>query len=87
MDPNTRPMTDQDRYADRSIFRSDRPVEDKPVRMFEERVVLLRASRSEEALAKGRAEAQRYADSETHPTMLNHIVAFAIWEVELKEGK
>ena len=29
------------------------------MRMFEERIVILRASRDEEALAKGRAEAQR----------------------------
>ena len=55
----TPPMTDQHWCPVRSIFRSNELVGDMPVRMFEERIVILRASRDEEALAKGRAEAQR----------------------------
>lgn len=74
-------------YSVRSIFRRDRIEEGKLVRLFEERVVVFRAASGEEALAKGRAEAQRYAASETQPTMLDHVVAFGTWAEELREGE
>jgi hypothetical protein len=74
-------------YSVRSIFRLDRTVDGKAECLFEERVVVFRAASSEEALAKGRAEAQRYAEGETHPKMLDHIVAFDLYEEELCEGE
>jgi hypothetical protein len=80
-------MQEQQWYSVRSVFRSDRVADGKPERIFEERVVVFRASSTEEALSKGRVEAQRYAAGETHPTMLDHIVAFALWEEELCEGE
>lgn len=80
-------MEEQQWYSVRSVFRSDRIEDGKPVRTFEERVVVFRAASSEEALAKGRAEAQRYAERETHPTLLDYIVAFGTWEEELREGE
>jgi hypothetical protein len=80
-------MQEQQWYSVRSVFRSDRVVDGRPERLFEERVVVFRASNSEEALSKGTAEAQRHSATETHPTMLDHIVAFALWEEELCEGE
>ena len=80
-------MEEQQWYSVRSVFRSDKIVDGRPVRMFEERVVVFRAASSEEALVKGRAEAQRYTEGETHPKLLNYIVAFGIWEEELREGE
>ncbi len=62
-------------------------VDGKPERLFEERVVIFRASSTEEALTKGRSEAQRYAEGETHPIMLDHMVAFSLMEEELREGE
>ena len=77
----------QDWYSVRSIFRHDRIVDGKPERLFEERVVIFRATSTEDALTKGRAEAQRYAEGETHPIMLDHIVAFGLLEEDLCEGE
>jgi len=74
-------------YSVRSIFRLDRREDIKAEYLFEERVVIFRAASCEEALAKGRSEARRYAEGETHPKMLEHIVAFGLWEEELREGE
>jgi hypothetical protein len=79
-------MADQSWYGVRSIFRSDRTEDGKPCRTFEERVVLFRASTFEDALAKGKAEAQRYAADWPHPRVFEHIVAFHIHDDELREG-
>lgn len=80
-------MPDQGWYSVRSVFLSERLVEGKPTRMSEERVVLFRASSFEEALAKGGAEAKRYAEGWPQPKMLDHLVAFSILEEELHEGE
>lgn len=74
-------------YSVRSVFRFDKGEEGKPGTMFEERVVILRASSDEEALQKGRDNAHRYAASDPNPKMLDHVVAFALWEAALKEGE
>lgn len=74
-------------YSVRSIFRFDKPTGAEPGALFEERVVLFRAATPEEALEKGRAEANRYSQGETRPKMLTHIVAFSIWEEELADGE
>ena len=58
----------------------------KPRRAFEERVVLFRASSFDEALAKGEAEAKRYAEGWPHPKILDHIVACSIHDEDLREG-
>jgi hypothetical protein len=71
----------------RSVFRTDRIEKGKPLRIFEERVVIFQAASEQEALAKGEAEARRYAQADTHPKMLNHLVAFSLWEEELREGE
>lgn len=65
----------------------DRLVDDKPTRMFEERVVIFQASSHAEALTKGETEAKRYAESWPHPKMLDHLVAFSLQEEELREGE
>jgi len=79
-------VKDQSWYGIRSIFRSDRTEDGKPCRTFEERVVLFRAATFEEALAKGEAEAKRYAADWPHPRILDHIIAFHIHDDELREG-
>ena len=78
---------EQQWYSVRSTFRLDRTVDGKAERLFEERVVVFRAASSEEALARGRAEAKQYSEGEAHPKMLEHIVAFCLWEEELREGE
>jgi hypothetical protein len=55
--------------------------------MFEERVVIFRAASLTEALAKGETEAKRYAEGWPQPKMLDHLVAFSIFEEELCEGE
>jgi len=79
-------MADQSWYGVRSVFRSDRTEDGKPRRVFEERVVLFHATSFEEALAKGVAEAKRYAADSLHCTMLDHVVAFHIHGEELGDG-
>ena len=81
-------MPTQQWYSVRSVFRTDRVEDGKPAgKMFEERVVVFRALNEQEALAKGEAEARRYAEADTHPKMLDHLVAFSLWEEELCEGE
>jgi len=79
-------MADQEWYSVRSIFRSDLTEDGKPRRAFEERVVLFRASGFDEAIAKGEAEAKRYAEAWPHPKILEHIIAFSIQDEDLREG-
>lgn len=80
-------MKDQQCYSVRSVFRIDRLQEGKPVRFFEERVIIFRASSEQEALAKAEAEARHYVETATQPKMLDHLVAFSLWEDELREGE
>jgi len=77
----------QDWYSVRSIFRSDLTEDGKPRRAFEERVVIFRASSLDEALAKGEAEAKRYASEWPLPKMLDHLVAFSLQTDDLHEGE
>ena len=79
-------MAKQAWFSVRSIFRSDLTEDGKPRRCFEERVVLFRASSSDEAIAKGEAEAKRYAEAWPHPKIIDRIVAFSIQDEELQEG-
>lgn len=58
----------------------------KPRRSFEERAVLFRAASFDEALAKGEAEAKRYAADLQGGRMLDYIVAYHIHDDELREG-
>ena len=76
----------QNWYSVRSIYRADMIEDGKPRRAFEERVVLFRAASFEEALAKGEAEARRYAADWPNPKVFDHIVAFDIHDGELCEG-
>jgi hypothetical protein len=69
-------MSHQSWYGVRSVFRSDRTEDGKPRRVFEERVVLVRAMSFEEALVKGETEAKRYAADSPGCAMLDHLVAF-----------
>ncbi len=79
-------MTKQGWFSVRSVFRSDLTEDGKPRRCFEERVVLFRAASVEEAMAKGEAEAKRYAEAWPHPKILDRVVVFSILEEELQEG-
>jgi Domain of unknown function (DUF4288) len=81
------PMPSQTWYSVRCLFRSDRIDDGQPVRTFEERVVIFRAVSYEGAIAKGEAEAKKYAENWPHPKILEHIVAFGILEEELNEGQ
>ena len=65
-------------YAVRSVYREDRTEDGKPLRMFKERIVLVRAETFEEALAKGQAEAEGYVASSQHAVLLDHTVAYNI---------
>lgn len=78
---------EQQWYSVRSVFKLPESSDGKRPRLFEERVVIFRASSPEEALEKGRAEAKQYSTSDTQPRMLAHIVVFCIWEEELDEGE
>ncbi len=73
-------------YSVRSVFKLPGAPDGQRPALFEERVVIFRAASPEQALEKGRAEAKRYAESETQPRMLAHIVVFSTWEEELTEG-
>jgi hypothetical protein len=77
----------QDWYSVRSIFRSDLTEDGQPRRAFEERVVIFRAASLNEALAKGEAEAKRYASEWPLPKMLDHLVAFSLRTDDLNEGE
>lgn len=79
-------MKDQSWYGVRSIIRSDRTVDGKPCRTFEERIVLFRAATFEEALAKGETEAKQYTADWPNQKALDHLVAFHIHNDELREG-
>jgi Domain of unknown function (DUF4288) len=74
-------------FSVRSIFRLPASADGQRPPLFEERVVVIRAVSSGEALEKGRAEAKRYSESDTSPRMLEHLVAFCIWEEELADGE
>ena len=73
-------------YSVRSIYRRDTTEDGKARRSFEERVVLFRAESFESALAKGEAEAKRYAADLSGGRMLDRVVAYHIHEDELREG-
>jgi len=79
-------MPNSEWYSVRSIFRSELTEDGKPRRVFEERIVLFRAASFEEALAKGEAEAERYAKDWPHPKRLDYLVACAIHDEALQEG-
>lgn len=79
-------MTNQSWYGVHTTFRSERMEDGKLRRVFEERILLFRAASFEEALAKGDAEAKRYASESQGCTPLDHIVAFHIHDEELREG-
>lgn len=73
-------------YSVRSVFRGDTNEDGKLGRAFEERVVLFRAESFGEALAKGGAEAKRYAADLPGGRMLDHLVAYHIHDDDLREG-
>ena len=79
-------MAKQSWYSVRSAFRVDLTHNGKARRAFEERVVLFRAANFDEALAKGEAEAKRYAAFLQTGALLDHIVAYHIHDDELVEG-
>lgn len=74
-------------YSVHGIFRSDREVEGKSVRTFEERVVLFRALSHEEALEKGRTEACEYCKRWPQSKKLARLVSFSLSEEEISEGE
>lgn len=80
-------MPSQPWYSVRSVFRTDRVEKGKRTRLFEERVVIFRAASEQEALAKGEAEARRYAEVDVPRKKLDHLVAFCLWEERLREGE
>lgn len=78
---------EQQWYSVRSIFKLPASTDGQRPPLFEERVVIFRATTPEEALAKARAEAKRYSEGETRPRMLDHMVVFSLWGEDLREGE
>ena len=80
-------MSKQDWYSAKTIYKHHSVEDGKATAVFEERVVLFRATSFDEALAKGEVEAKRYAAADSqHCKMLDHFVAFNIHDEGLRDG-
>ena len=78
---------DEPWYSARCLFvHENTPSEISPPRVYEERIILIRATSFEDAIAQAETEAREYAASTDGVRYLGHVDVFHLFDDELVSG-